>query len=110
MSGITEIYISKFGERLEDGALQTTEDIQNRDQAERDAQEMCRRDPTIDKIAYYSVRDDGNNRHLLTYTNPSNPLRNRAMPPDDTDDARAGIRLKQPATPSLWRRILSLFG
>jgi len=36
MSGITEIYISKFGERLEDGALQTTEDIQNRDQAERE--------------------------------------------------------------------------
>ncbi len=110
MSGITEIYISKFGERLEDGALQTTEEIQNRDQAERDAQEMCQRDPAIDKIAYYSVRDDGNNRHLLTYTNPSNPLRNRAMQPDDTDDARAGSRLKQPATPSLWRRFLSLFG
>ena len=71
---------------------------------------MCQRDPTIDKIAYYSVRDDGNNRHLLTYNNPSNPLRNRAMQPDDTDDARAGIRLKQPATPSLWRRFLSLFG
>ncbi len=110
MSGITEIYISKFGERLEDGALQTTEDIQNRDQAERDAQEMCQRDPTIDKIAYYSVRDDGNNRHLLTYTNPSNPRRNRPVESDDTDDAPAGIRLKQPATPSLWRRFLSLFG
>ena len=110
MSGITEIYISKFGERLEDGALQTTEDIQNRNQAERDAQQMCQRDPTIDKIAYYSVRDDGKNHHLLTYTNPSNPYRNSIAEPGTTDDVPLGIRLKQPAAPSLWRRILSLFG
>ncbi len=110
MTGITEIYISKFGEKLEDGALQTTEDIQNRDQAERDAQQMCQRDPTIDKIAYYAVRDDGNNRHLLTYTNLSNPRRNKIAQPDDTDDAPAGIRLRQPKAPSLWRRIISLFG
>ena len=110
MSGITEIYISKFGERLEDGALQTTEDIQNRDQAERDAQQMCQRDPTIDKIAYYSVREDGNNRPLLTYTNPSNPRRNSPVGPNITGDAPTGIRLRQPKAPSLWRRIISLFG
>jgi hypothetical protein len=110
MSGITEIYISKFGERLEDGALQTTEDIQNRDQAERDAFEICQRDPTIDKIAYYSIRDDGKNRHLLAYTNPSNPRRNSQARPDVTDDARAGIRLRQPKAPSLWQRFLSHFG
>lgn len=110
MSDITEIYISKFGERLEDGALQTTEDIQNRDQAERDAHELCRRDPSIDKIAYYSVGDNGNNRHLLTYTNPNNPRRISRERDRSEDDARAGIRLRNPATPSLWRRILSLFG
>ena len=110
MSGITEIYISKFGERLEDGALQTTEDIQNRDQAERDAHEMCRRDSTIDKIAYYSVNDDGKHRHLLTYTNPSNPRRNNQVVPDTTDGAPAGIRLRQPRAPSLWRRFVALFG
>ena len=110
MTGITEIYISKFGGKLEDGALQTTEDIQNRDQAERDAQQMCQRDPTIDKIAYYAVRDDGKNRHLLTYTNPSNARRGNLERPDATDDVPAGIRLRQPATPSLWRRILALFG
>ncbi len=110
MSGVTEIYISKFGERLEDGALQTTEDNLNREQAERDAQELCKRDPTIDKIAYYSVQDDGDSRHLLTYTNPSNPRRNRQEQPRATDDARVGIRLRQPVAPSLWRRILALFG
>jgi hypothetical protein len=110
MSGITEIYISKFGERLEDGALQTTEDIQNRGQAERDAYEMCQRDPMIDKIAYYSVREDGQNRHLLTYTNPSDPRRNSQAKPDATDDAPSGIRLRQPRAPSLWQRFLALFG
>ncbi len=110
MSGITEIYICKFGERLEDGALQTTDDIRSRDHAERDAQELCRCDPTIDKIAYYSIREDGKNRHLLTYTNPFNPRRNRKEPPRGTDDTRAGIRLRKPATPALWRRILSWFG
>ncbi len=110
MSGVTEIYISKFGERLEDGALQTTQDIHNRHQAERDAQEMCRRDPTIDKIAYYAVHDDGNNHQLLTYTNPSNPRRNRRQPSPDTDDTPSAIRLRKPAIPSLWRRILDLFG
>ena len=110
MSGVTEIYISKLGERLEDGALQTTQDIRNRHQAERDAQEMCRRDPTIDKIAYYAVHDDGNNRHLLTYTNPSNPRRNRRQPSRDTDDTPTAIRLRKPATASLWQRILGLFG
>ncbi len=110
MSDITEIYISKFGERLEDGSLQTTEDILNRDQAERDAQDLCRRDPSIDKIAYYSVRDDGNSRHLLTFTNPNNPHRASREPARSADDAPAGIRLRKPAAPSLWRRILSLFG
>ncbi len=110
MSGVTEIYISKLGERLEDGALQTTQDIRNRDQAERDAQEMCRRDPKIDKIAYYAVHDDGHNRHLLTYTNLSNPRRNRRQPSHDTDDTPSAIRLRKPATPSLWRRLLDLFG
>ena len=110
LSGITEIYIAKLGQRLEDGALQTTSDILNRDQAERDAQEMCQRDPTIDKIAYYSVRDDGNNRHLFTYTNPSGSRRDRPKPPGGKDDTPPGIRLRQPVTPSLWRRILALFG
>ena len=110
MSAITEIYISKFGERLEDGALQTTDEIQNRNQAERDALQMCQRDPTIDKIAYYAVREDGINRHLLTYTNPSNPHRNNVANEDPDDDRPSGIRLKQPKAPSLWRRILSWFG
>ncbi len=110
MSGITEIYISKSGERLEDGALQTTAEIQNRDQAERDALDMCQRDPTIDKIAYYSVRDDGNNRHIFTYTNPSNPRRNRPRQPLGADEPRSGIRLRRPETLSLWQRVLALFG
>ena len=110
MSGITEIYISKFGERLEDGTLQTTVDIRSREQAERDAREMCKRDPTIGKIAYYSVRDDGNNRHLLTYTNPENPLSTPREQPATKAESRPAFRLRKPAQPSIWRRITSLFG
>ena len=105
MSAITEIYISKYGERLEDGALQTTDEIRSRAQAERDAVQMCRRDPTIDKIAYYAVGEDGKNRHLLTYTNPSNPLRSNPVNRNSEAGRPAGIRLKQPKAPSLWQRI-----
>ncbi len=110
MSGITEIYISKFGGRLEDGTLQTTVDIRNREQAERDAREMCKRDPTIDKIAYYAVQDDGNNRHLLTYTNPENLLRAPREKPAAKDSSPPAFRLRKPTQPSWWRRITSLFG
>ncbi len=110
MSGITEIYVCKLGERLEDGTLQTTVDIRSREQAERDAREMCERDPTIGKIAYYSVREDGNNRHLLTYTNPGNVLRTLREPPAAKNHSRPTFRLRKPARPTIWRRFVSLFG
>ena len=110
MSGITEIYICKFGEKLEDGALQTTAEIQNRDQAERDAHDMCERDPTIDKVAYYSVKDDGGHRHLLTYTNPSNPRRARSERPRPSNTPRASLRTRKRAAPTFWQRVTAIFG
>ena len=108
MSGITEVYVCKFGERLEDGALQTTTEIASRDDAERDAEAMCQRDPTIDRIAYYSVKDDGNHRHLLTYTNPTNPRRAQREPNPPTP--RPALRTRKRAAPTFWQRILAMFG
>ena len=110
MSAITEIYICRFGEKLEDGALQTTGDIVNRDQAERDAHDLCARDPTIDKIAYYSIREDGGHRHLLTYTNPSNARRARREQPRPPKSAPARLRTRRREAPTFWRRVMALFG
>ena len=80
MPEITEIYSVRGEESIRDGALDYSEAIATRTDAESDAPARCAQDPTIRKIVYYRVRDDGSFRTLFSYENP-NPGRGSARRP-----------------------------
>lgn len=62
----TEVYICKAGQSLKQGKVEYA-DIDNRNEAEADAKQRCSADPTIAKIAYYVIKDDGDFRCIYTH-------------------------------------------
>jgi hypothetical protein len=70
MPEITEIYSVRGEANIRDGALEYSETIANRSAAEADAQARCSRDPSIRKVVYYRVSDEGSFRTLFSYDNP----------------------------------------
>jgi len=70
VSNVVEIYICNEGQDLRQGRLETSQEIANRTDAEADAQYRCSEDNAIQKIAYYSLTDEGDAKKLLIYENP----------------------------------------
>ena len=69
MSAI-EIYLCKPGQDLKQGRVEYSDSIENRADAEHDAEMRCLRDKTLAKIAYYKVNAEGDFKVLYTYNNP----------------------------------------
>jgi len=67
----TEIYSCKEGQSLKQGKLDYDASITTRDEAASDALKRCQRDPSLKKIAYYKVSEDGEFRVFYSYTNPN---------------------------------------
>jgi hypothetical protein len=65
----TEIYSCKEGQSLKQGKLDYDSSITTKDQAASDALRRCQRDPSLKKIAYYKVSEDGEFRVFYSYTN-----------------------------------------
>lgn len=80
MSDVVEIYSARGDQSIRDGALDYSNTITTKGQAEADAVDRCKRDRTVRKIAYYIVRDDGSFKTLFSYENPEpvNLTSNRA--------------------------------
>ena len=72
MAGATEIYICKPGQAIKEGRVEYSS-IETRAEAEADAARRVRIDPTIAKIAYYAVKEDGGFRSLYSFDNPHAP-------------------------------------
>ncbi len=70
MSEVVEIYSVRGDQSIRDGALDYSHTITTKNQAEADAIARCKRDRTIRKVAYYTVRGDGSFKTLFTYDNP----------------------------------------
>ncbi|MFT5486977.1 MAG: hypothetical protein ACI9JL_001311 [Paracoccaceae bacterium] len=70
MSDVVEIYSARGDQSIRDGALDYSNTITTKGQAEADAVARCQRDRTVRKIAYYIVRDDGSFKTLFAYDNP----------------------------------------
>lgn len=66
---VTEIYSCKQGQKLKEGRLDLSHDITTKAEAEADARRRCKIDPSLRRIAYYAVSDDGRFRNFFTYTN-----------------------------------------
>jgi len=105
MSGATEIYICKPGQAIKDGQVEYSS-IETRGEAEADAARRVRKDPTIAKIAYYAVKENGDFRSLYSFDNPhaaKAPKRRSAMDEPDTPRRVATRRT------SLFKRIRAVF-
>ena len=108
--GATEIYICKNWQTLEEAEIEYSGQIEDREQARIDAEEMCGRDPRIRKVAYYSVTESGTYRRLLTYENPAfvpPPIDHRPTPAAPRITAVRMRTRRQEA--SLWSRLVGLF-
>ena len=70
MSDVVEIYSARGDQSIREGALDYSNTITTKGQAEADAVDRCKRDRTVRKIAYYIVRDDGSFKTLFAYDNP----------------------------------------
>ena len=105
MPGATEIYICKPGQAIEDGKVEYSS-IATRAEAEADAARRVAADPTIGKIAYYAIKDDGGFRSLYSFDNPRTAhAHDRRSALDDLDMPS----LVEPRRPSLFRRIRAVF-
>ncbi|WP_135081178.1 hypothetical protein [Terasakiella sp. SH-1] len=70
MTDAVEIYICKPGQKIEEGQMVMSNDIDCKAAAEEDAKQRCKIIPTIEKIVYYDV-SGGGFKVLFSYTNPN---------------------------------------
>ena len=106
---VTEIYSCKEGQKLKDGKLDLSHDITSKEQAQGDAKRRCKFDPSIKKIAYYSVTEDGRFRNFFTYTNPvTTPVPKKVMVEDPVLRRSSRPRSKPPQ--SLLARLMAFLG
>jgi hypothetical protein len=114
MSDSTEIYICQPGQGLKEGKLEYSNRVHNREEAECDAEQRCRLDPSIDRIAYYSVDEAGKFRNFYTHKNSSTNSRAAAVP---KQRGRAGgaarpasVSVRRPGrNPTLLQKIRAVF-
>lgn len=74
MTDTTEIYICRNGDSIRDGNLYYSHEIGTRRQAEKDAYELCMRDHSINRVAYYKVDETGRSRLMMAYAAPDRYL------------------------------------
>jgi hypothetical protein len=109
---VTEIYSCKDGQDLREGRLDYSSDILDREAADADARRRCQTDPTLRKVAYYAVRDDGGFRLIHAYTNPNRrakaPPRRIAAPPPPYPRPKNAAKAPPPGLFARIKRALGL--
>ncbi len=105
MPDVVEIYICKAGQELQEGRLVVSNDIHDRDAAKADAAMRCKIDPTVARIAYYSVNEAGDFRVFHSYNNPNVQA---AKPKTVVRTARKTSKRKKPVKKTLWQKIKAM--
>lgn len=111
-----EVYCARAGQSLKQGEMSTLPYLSSKEEARSDAEARCRRDPTIAKVAYYTIAESGDFRLYFTYTNPRPVVANAR--PRAAASARGGgdfaggkpAGRPQTAPPGLWGRLKAFFG
>jgi len=70
MVDVVEIYICKPGQKIEEGQMVMSNDIDCKEAAEEDAKKRCKIVTSIERIVYYDV-SGGGFKVLFSYTNPN---------------------------------------
>lgn len=105
MPGATEIYTCQPGQAIKEGKVDYSS-LETRGEAEADAARRVKSDPTIAKIAYYAVTEDGDFKVLYTFDNPHAA---KAPKPRPALDDEKGRRKVAASKPSLFGRIRAVF-
>lgn len=70
MADVVEIYICKKGQKIEEGQMVMSHDIDCKEAAKEDAEKRCKIIPSIERVVYYDV-GGGGFKVLFSYTNPN---------------------------------------
>ncbi|MFN3077085.1 MAG: hypothetical protein ABT940_09445 [Alphaproteobacteria bacterium] len=107
----TEIYSCKDGQGLREGKLDYSSEVNTKEEAEVDAQRRCQKDPTIKRVAYYAVSEDGRFKNFFTYNNANARPAGKSPPrPGGQPARRPGKIPPAPRPKTLWERILAVLG
>lgn len=108
MADVVEIYLCKKGQKIEEGQLIMSHDINCKEAAKEDAERRCKISPTLEKIVYYDV-GGGGFKVLFSYTNPNvkDAVQNRPR----RTNGKAPIKKKKapPKKVGLWQKIKKSF-
>ena len=109
MPDSVEIYMALPGQKLEDGQMAMSSDIDTRDDAKYDAEQRVAKNPALEKVVYYVTSDSGDFRTFFSYTNP-NPT---APKPVNASGGGGGAKKKKakkkPAKKTFWQKFCSIF-
>lgn len=111
MAETTEIYICRGGQSLDEGRLEYSNFVETREEAEADAVQRCKFDPSVTKVAYYAVTESGEFRNLFTYHNPNPVVRGRksAASGGIAPPARPARKVRRAVKLPMWRRMVNFF-
>ena len=83
--------------------------MESRNDAASDARRRCRSDPSIAKIAYYAVNEDGGFRSLYSYDNPDAAKSASARKRVGGVGTVTAVRRAPQGKPSLMNKIRGMF-
>jgi hypothetical protein len=110
MSDATEIYICKPGQAIKEGRMEFSSAITTAGQAEADALQKCAGDPSVGKVVYYAVSEDGSFKTLFSYDNPqAGKPKRRPATANSRDPYTSGKGTKRRQKQSLMDRLRTVF-
>jgi len=109
MADVVEIYLCKKGQKIEEGQMIMSHDIDCKEAAKEDAERRCKISPTLEKIVYYDV-GDGGFKVLFSHTNPNvkDVVKNRPRPMGGKLPTKK--KKAPPKKAGLWQKIKKSFG
>ncbi|WP_417793665.1 hypothetical protein [Terasakiella pusilla] len=110
MVDAVEIYICKKGQKIEEGQMVMTNDIDCKEAAKEDAEKRCKIVPSTERIVYYDV-SGGGFKVLYSYTNPNVKEAKRSRPMGRGGAAPAPVKKKKVARQKgMWEKIKGSLG
>jgi hypothetical protein len=110
MINAVEIYICKPGQKIEEGQMVMSNDIDCKEAAQEDAEKRCKIIPSIERIVYYNV-SNGGFKVLHSYTNPNVKKTTSKRSPRPTGTLPPVKKKKKPAPPKgLWAKMKKTLG
>jgi hypothetical protein len=109
MPDSVEIYMALPGQKLEDGQMTMSNDIDTRDDAKYDAEQRCANNPAFEKVVYYTTSDDGDFKTFFSYKNPNVKVA-AAVAMHGSGGARKKKKVvKKAIKKSAWQKFRSVF-